>query len=98
MPKNKVSVSFSGKYIHLYEFLKTKDNVSNYICSLIEKDLEKPHSDDEILEAKIEEVVERILRNKNINYISTNTPSGYSELSEITKVSQEDVNTILGLF
>lgn len=97
MAKNKISVSFSEKYLHLYNFLKNKDNVSAYICELIEKDLEKPHTDDEILEAKIEQIVERILRDKQIHYTSSNgTPE--NNQTDPNMPSSEDVETILGLF
>jgi hypothetical protein len=97
MAKNKISVSFSEKYLHLYNFLKNKDNVSGYICGLIEKDLEKPQTDDEILEAKIEQIVERLLKDKQISYTS-NTGTSESNQLEMNKPSNEDVETILGLF
>lgn len=97
MAKNKISVSFSEKYLHLYNFLQNKDNVSGYICSLIEKDLEKPQTDDEILEAKIEQIVERLLKDKQISYTS-NTATPESNQSEINKPSSEDIDTILGIF
>lgn len=90
--KKKISISFSEKYTDIYAYLKTKDNISSYICELIKKDIDSPNEDD-VLTAKIEEVVERILKDKKFTY--QDYPS---EEEENSSLSNEDVDVILGLF
>lgn len=88
--KKKISISFSEKYTNIYEYLKTKDNISSYICELIKKDLDGPN-EDEILVAKIEEVVERMLKDKKFTISN-------EDVEDINQPSEEDVAVILGLF
>lgn len=94
MAKNKISVSFSEKYLYLYNVLKNKDNISGYICELIKNDLENKKTDDQILEEKVEKIVEKLLADKKISYEENKETIN----DEINKPSSEDIDTILGLF
>jgi hypothetical protein len=46
----------------MYEFLKTKPNISAFVCELVEKYMKSPENQGD-LEAKIEEVVRKLLQN-----------------------------------
>jgi len=93
MAKNKVSVSFSGKYIYLYDYLKAKDNISNYICQLIESDIEHQNSCTD-LEGQVIEIVNRLLKDKQFVNLS---PSTNPELTTDI-IRDEDIDTIKNLF
>lgn len=60
MAKNKISISFSKSKQNIYEYLKTKDNISNYICNLVEKEMHSSNSYDD-LESRIEIILYRLL-------------------------------------
>lgn len=65
MSAHKISVSFKQNYIDVYEFLKTKDNVSHYLCKLVEADMKKEQNSCS-LDSKVEEILHRLLQNSNL--------------------------------
>ncbi|MEK4221503.1 hypothetical protein N1I86_05435 [Bacillus sp. FSL W8-0116] len=92
MSKYKVSISFKQNSLHLYEYLKTKDNISSYLCKLIEADMYNQQNSSD-LEAKVEEIVYKLLQNKNLlENISWKT----NDVAE--KLSEEDIDLINQLF
>ncbi|MBZ9689369.1 hypothetical protein G9F72_024025 [Clostridium estertheticum] len=93
MAKNKISVSFSKRNSDLYTLLKNKDNGSNYICNLIRSDMDK-YCDDIDFESKIEQTLEKLLKDKQLIYNSSDKLSGNME----NKPTSEDVDLILNLF
>jgi hypothetical protein len=92
LSKNKVSISFKQKNLHVYNYLKTKDNYSGYLCKLIEADMNNEQIDTD-LEAKVQEVVYRLLQNNNLlDNVSLKT------VEVVESLSDEDVDLINQLF
>ena len=92
MSKYKVSISFKQNSLHLYEYLKTKDNISSYLCKLIEADMYNQQNAPD-LEAKVEEIVYKLLQSKNF---LENIPLKIDDVDE--KLSEEDIDLINQLF
>jgi hypothetical protein len=88
MDKLKISINFKSQYEHIYNYLKSKDNISAYICRIVEADIKKEEQQS-CLEEKIIEIVNRLLQDGKIvfeaDYIS-NT------------ISNEDNDLIKNLF
>jgi len=93
MAKNKISVSFSKMNLDLYILLKNKDNGSSYICNLIRRDMEK-YCDDIDFESKIEQTLEKLLKDKKLIFNSSDKLSENVE----NRPTSEDVDLILNLF
>jgi hypothetical protein len=92
LSKHKVSISFKQNSLSLYEYLKTRDNISSYLCKLIEADMnnEQKLSD---LETKVEEILYKLLQNKKIlESVSFKTDD------IVEKLSDEDIDLINELF
>ncbi|QSO48488.1 hypothetical protein [Alicyclobacillus mengziensis] len=66
MPKPpKISISFKGEYLAVYDWLKSRDNISAYICQLVLADMTNGvHSDD--FEARVETILLKLLKNRNL--------------------------------
>lgn len=65
MPNPKISISFKGEYLPVYDWLKSRDNISAYICQLVLADMTNGvHSDD--FEAKVETILLKLLKNRNL--------------------------------
>lgn len=92
MAKNKISISFSGKYLHILNYLKTKDNISGYICGLVEDDMEKGQVSLN-LDDRIRQIIKEVL--KDNQFINASPSPDTSKDSDIT---EEDIDTILNLF
>jgi hypothetical protein len=92
MSKHKISISLSSNYNDVYEFLKTKPNVSNYVCEVIREKINTPGNATN-LENKIEEIVNRLLKEKNVS-VSNNTVSPNS--TEV--ITSADMDLIKNLF
>ena len=58
----KISISFKDSSLHIFEFLKTKPNISAFVCELVENYMKSPENQDD-LEAKVEEIVKKLLQN-----------------------------------
>lgn len=74
MSNLKISISFKDSSLHIYEFLKTKPNISAFVCELVEAYMKNPenHAD---LETKVEEIVRRLLQNPDKLNTSMPNPS-----------------------
>ncbi|MEG0774388.1 hypothetical protein [Clostridium sp.] len=94
MAKNKISISFSEKKLHIYNYLKTKDNISSYICGLVENDVSNGY-DSLNLDNRIRHMINEILKDKQIIDSSVSSNGIRTKDSEIT---DEDIDTILNLF
>lgn len=91
LSKKKISISFKQNCSHIYEYLKTKDNISSYICKLVEADMYKEqHSTD--LEKTVEKIILKTLQN---NRMFENMPFHNSDEN---KLSTEDIDLINQLF
>lgn len=65
MPNPKISISFKGEYLPVYDWLKSRDNISAYICQLVVADMQNGvHSDD--FEAKVETILLKLLKSRNL--------------------------------
>ncbi|MCS1391981.1 hypothetical protein NXZ77_10390 [Lysinibacillus boronitolerans] len=92
MSKYKVSISFKQNSIHLYEFIKTKENISSYLCKLIEADMNGEHSSLD-LESQVEQIMHKLLQNQEfLQPIKINSNKSKDNLSE------EDIDLINNLF
>ncbi|MCB2290864.1 hypothetical protein LGK97_14045 [Clostridium sp. CS001] len=92
MAKNKVSISFSKEYLDIYAFLKTKHNISSYICELIRLDLGVSNEISDF-ESKVEAIFEKLLKNKQLSYNSDNMIE-----NDENAPTSEDVDLIMNLF
>ena len=95
MAKNKISISFPEKKLHLYNYLKSKDNISNYMCNLIEADMNKDNADSD-LEDKIEEIINKILKDKQLT-ISTSSEN-HDVIHNEDTLTTNDIDIIKDLF
>ena len=95
MDKHKISISFKSDRMHIYHYLKNtegvKDNISAYICNLIEKDMCTPSPI--LLEDQVQKLVEHFLSAYSSNEI---IPLKKEEPKEITNL--EDIDLINNLF
>lgn len=65
MPNPKISISFREEYLPVYDWLKSRDNISAYICQLVLADMTNGvHSDD--FERKVETILLKLLKNRNL--------------------------------
>ncbi len=94
MAKNKISISFPKKHLHIYNYLKTKDNISSYICNLVENDINNGQ-DSLDLDNRIRQLINEILKDKQI--VGTSTPSNVL-IDKQDEITAEDIDTILNLF
>lgn len=93
MAKNKISISFSEKHTYLYDYVKSKDCISHYICKLIDADLNKCETDI-ALEKKVEEILNKLLSDKHIKITTKDIDN-----SKITEnITTEDIDLIKKLF
>lgn len=92
MDKHKISISFKADRMHIYNYLKTtdgiKDNISAYICSLIEKDMLN------VSTVSLEQQVKELVTNFMSNYVQNNSLSQQTE----NTVNDGDINLINSLF
>lgn len=90
MNKHKLSISFSKEYSKLYNFLKGKNDRSNFVCKILNEYLKE--NKDINLEQIVERAVAKALRNHNI--ITVNS----SKLDKEDEIRQEDKDLIKNLF
>ena len=95
MAKNKISISFPEKNLHLFTYLKSKDNISNYICNLIEADMSEDNTDP-LLEAKIQKIIDKLLRDKQL--VATTSSGSHDVIISEDILTSDDIDTIKGLF
>ena len=92
MDKHKISISFKADRMHIYNYLKTtdgiKDNISAYICTLIEKDMINVSS------RSLEEQVRTLVSQFISNYTQDNSLSVVNSNS----INDDDFNLINSLF
>jgi len=97
MANRKISISFKEKYLHVYLYLQQmkerKENVSDYICKLIEKDMNNDH-DFHSLEDIRKIVLEILQANSHILTTPSTPPSSISN----EKLSDEDIDLLNQLF
>jgi hypothetical protein len=78
MPKfHSVTISFKPEYVHVYEFLKTKDNKSAYILRLITNDMNQ-----DALKSEIKDLVIDILNKHHITLLDNPLQASEENLSD----------------
>ncbi|MFJ8458186.1 hypothetical protein ACIQ57_03540 [Lysinibacillus xylanilyticus] len=92
MSKHKVSISFKQNSVHIYEFIKTKENISSYLCKLIEADMNSELLPLD-LESQVEQIMYKLLQNQEfLQPFTINSNESKDNLSE------EDIDLINNLF
>lgn len=95
MAKNKISISFPEKKLYLYTYLKSKDNISNYMCNLIEADMNKDNADSD-LEAKIQGIIDNLLKETLLTIDPS--PENYNVIHSEENLTPDDIDIIKDLF
>ncbi|WP_148347404.1 hypothetical protein [Clostridium butyricum] len=88
MAKNKISISFSKSKQSIYEYLKTKDNISNYICNLVEKEMHSSNTDDD-LESRIEIILQRLLAKDRLTLSLSKPVTSNTEDEDVISIINE---------
>lgn len=87
MDKLKVSLSFRRQYKHIYEHLLTKPNRSDYVCRLIEANMNKKG---QLSEEEIRKVVMKVLGKQEVGLmdigIRDNSPLDESDVDLINQL------------
>jgi hypothetical protein len=96
MKTKKLSISFSEHYNDVYEFLKTKHNVSLYICELIREEINNKNNTNQELEAKIEELIKKVLKENNCSFDGNSQNTTTKNI--INSLSDDDKGLIKDLF
>ncbi|MEB2279017.1 hypothetical protein LAV73_03245 [Lysinibacillus xylanilyticus] len=92
MSKYKVSISFKQNSVHIYEFIKSKENISSYLCKLIEADMNSEHSPLD-LKSQVEQIMYKLLQNQEfLQPVTTNSNESKDNLCA------EDIDIINNLF
>jgi hypothetical protein len=96
MPTNKISISFSHHHIDIYDYLKSKENISNYICQLVRADMNRKDTLNPELEIKIEELIKKILKENDYSF-DNNFQSSTSQ-NIINSLTDDDKSLINNFF
>jgi len=92
LSKYKVSISFKQNSVHIYEFIKSKENISSYLCKLIEADMNSEHSPLD-LKSQVEQIMYKLLQNQEfLQPVTINSNESKDNLSV------EDIDLINNLF
>jgi predicted CopG family antitoxin len=100
MAKHKISISFKRKYHDVYVYLnrlkENNENVSDYICKLVQADMNKEQTGITISQSEIEKMILEALR---INHQALPlTPLSQPEKVKKDNLSEEDINLLNNLF
>lgn len=87
----RLSISFREEYRHLFEHLQKQPNRSDYICRILQKELEQKKS----LEEKIANLLNLISAKNNIINTDATTDS-FGQTEQILKIN--DIDLINNLF
>lgn len=97
MANRKISISFKEKYLDVYLFLEQmknrKENVSEYICKLVEMDMNNDHNFHSMED--IRNIVLEILQTNGHTFTN---PSTSPSTTSNEKLSNEDIDLLNQLF
>lgn len=100
MAKYKISISFKRKYQDVYVFLnhlkENNENVSDFICKLVQADMNKEQTGITISQSEIEKMILEALR-KNHQALPL-SPTSQTEKQKKDKLSEEDIALLNNLF
>lgn len=95
MDKHKISISFKTERMYIYNYLKStdgiKDNISAYICNLIDNDMQNTTT------TSLEELVKSLVQ-QFIGDYTTNNTSLLIKSPPAEVLADEDINLINNLF
>lgn len=94
MKTNKLSISFSEHYNDVYQYLKTKPNISLFVCELVRNEMNNNTHPE--LESKIKELVKKVLKENNCSFDSNSETTASQTI--INKLSNDDKSLIKDLF
>lgn len=86
-----MSISFREEYRHLYEYLQRQPNKSDYICRLLQKELDKEKS----LEEKLSHLI-NLISDKNIVFNTEATTEILGQAEQ--RLNDSDIDLINNLF
>lgn len=96
MKTKKLSISFSEHYNDVYQYLKTKHNISLFVCELVRNELNNKSNSNQELENRVEELVKKVLKENNYSY-TNNLPTTTTE-NIINPLTENDKSLIKDLF
>jgi len=96
MATKKLPISFSEPFFDVYEFLKLQDNTSHYICQLVRSHINDNDNLNPELEAKVEELIKKILKENHYSLDSTSQTTTTKNI--MNSLSEDDKSLIKDLF
>ncbi|AGX43892.1 hypothetical protein [Clostridium saccharobutylicum] len=96
MKTKKLSISFSEHYNDIYQYLKTKHNISLYICELVRAEMNNKNITNAELEAKIEELIKKVLKENDYSFDSSSQTATSQNI--LNSLSNDDKSLIKDLF
>lgn len=96
MPTKKLSISFSSHCTDIYNYLKGKENISNYICQVVRTEMTTKDTISPDMESKIEAIIKKVLSENQYSTVKT-SPNTTSE-HIINSLSDDDKSLIKDLF
>ncbi|MFD1173936.1 hypothetical protein [Oceanobacillus picturae] len=99
MPRRKISISFKKRFHEVYTYLEhlkdNNENVSDYICRLVEVDMNKEDKTDTLIQNEVRKVVmETLLSEKMVPPQLSNMVESSNEVNN----RSEDIDLLNQLF
>lgn len=92
----RITFSVGKKYRDIVYYLETKENISKFICELIQREMRNDPNEDEF-EKKVHSTLLRLLENKEVTL--KNIDQSLTFNNEIdSKLTEEEVDIMKGLF
>lgn len=89
--RNKISVNFNRNFLELYTFLKGKNNISAYVCEVLQNKMEE-EKNGETLDLKIEKIIKKMLLDNSLDIKTT------TSIKKDSPIKEEDKELIKSLF
>ncbi|MFL0251146.1 hypothetical protein ACJDT4_11985 [Clostridium neuense] len=96
MATNKISISFCEYYSDVYNYLKNKPNISNFICELVKTQMTDTNTKCQDLRSEIEKIIDDILKDKQL-IIETQSENNTSTVKQ-NALTKDDISLIKELF
>lgn len=96
MGTKKLSISFSEHYADVYQYLKSKPNISLFICQLVRAEMNTKDIATPELEATVEEIIKKILKENHYSFNSNFQDTTSKNI--INSLTEDDKSLIKDLF
>ncbi|MDU6039837.1 MAG: hypothetical protein E6Y83_15985 [Clostridium butyricum] len=96
MKTKKLSISFSEHYNDVYQYLKTKPNISLFVCELVRNEVNNKNDTLPELESKIEELIKKVLKENHYSLDSNSQSTTTKNI--INSLTDSDKSLIKDLF